>query len=142
MPLARTAIIAQIVLLTAPAPSSAQTGISAADGWVRMPAAGDAGAPAFVVVENPTMYDVYLVSAASEAAGAVEFRDAGGKPGTPAVVKEVTVPAYGQLEMTAEGVHLWLGALKRPLAPGDALTITLTTDSGASLSIPVVVKSG
>lgn len=114
-------------------------GVNAAEGWVKLPAAGDTATPAFVVVNNPTMYDIYLVSAESEIAGAVEFRDkSAGAAAQP--VKEVTAPAYGRVEMTADGVHLWLKDLKRPLTAGEKIAIQLTTDAGLVLQTAAIVR--
>ena len=50
--------------------------IRAADAWVKLPAPGETQAMAFANVENPTMYAVYIQSAAADAAGRVELRDA------------------------------------------------------------------
>jgi len=37
--------------------------VAASSSWVKLPAAGEAGAMAFVAIENPTMYEIYVVSA-------------------------------------------------------------------------------
>ena len=49
----------------------------ASEGWVQLPADGETSASAFVVVRNPGMYDVYLVSGSSEVAAKVELRQGG-----------------------------------------------------------------
>ena len=43
--------------------------ITVPEGWIELPADGATTASVFVVVKNPTMYDVYLVSAVSEGCG-------------------------------------------------------------------------
>ena len=77
-----------------------QTAISS--GWVKLPAAGATETAAYLVVDNPTQYDVFLQKASSDAAGAVEFRAAG----KPEPLTFVTVPAYESLEMDEKGTYL------------------------------------
>jgi copper(I)-binding protein len=95
-------------------------------------------ATAFVTIENPTMYDVYIIGAQSDAAAAVDLRDA--RKGTPQIVKDVAVPAFGQLEMSAASVHLVLKGLKKPLAAGDEVEIVLETDGGDRLKVAARAK--
>ena len=54
---------------------SAQKQLSASGAWVKVPAAGETMAMAFVEIANPTMYDVFFTSGTSNAAGKVELRD-------------------------------------------------------------------
>lgn len=111
---------------------------SAASGWVQLPSDGETSARAFVVVKNPTMYDVYVVSAASGVSGKVEIRDAVGDDAK--TVGEITVPAYGTLRMKADGVHLRLVDLERPLEEGETVRLTLTTDGSVKLLVRAVVR--
>ena len=103
-----------------------------------MPAGGDATA-AFVTIDNPTMYDAYLVSASSDVAASVTFRQrAKGQDANE--VKELVVPAYGSLEMSPDGPHLWLSGLKRPLTEKETVTLQLTTDGNLTLSVTAEVR--
>src|SRR5262245_10156198 len=68
---------------------------SVSSGWVKTPASGATSTEAYATVENPTMYAFYLLSATSDVAGTVELRQAG----KDAALEEVTVPAYGTLDM-------------------------------------------
>lgn len=111
---------------------------TAADGWVELPAAGETTTSAFAVVRNPTMYDIYLVSATSDVAGKVEFRKPG--DGEAKAVPELTVPAYGKLAMERDGAHLLLVDLKRPLHENESVALTLTTDGNVKLRIQAVVR--
>jgi copper(I)-binding protein len=120
--------------------ASGQRALSATTGWVKAPAAGAAGAAAFVTVENPGMYDIYVVSASTDAAGLVELRNPGQSDGAPPALKEAIVPAYNSLEMTPTGWHLWLTNLKRPLKVGDMITIVLMTDGGVALEVKADVR--
>ena len=116
--------------------------LNATEAWVKLPSPGETQAMAFATVENPTSYAVYVVSAKADVAGKVELRDAslsGDARLKP--VEFVTAPAYDSLYMGPTGAHLMLLDLKRPLEAGDAVAITLTTDSGATLQVRAIVKN-
>ena len=110
-------------------------------GWVKVAAPGETTTTAFAVIENTTMYDVYLVSAAADVAGKVEFREkVNGDSAEEQVKKFVTVPAYGSVSMDPKGLYLLLTDLKRPLKEADTVALTLTTDTGAALRVSAVVQ--
>ena len=109
---------------------------SVSSGWVKLPAAGATSTEAYATVENPTMYAFYVLSATSDVAGTVELRQTGKE----AALEEVTVPAYGSLAMDTKGIHLLLKDLKKPLAEGDTVNITVVTELGARLSVQATVK--
>ena len=115
-------------------PPTAQKAIAASDAWVTE-APADGTAAAYLSIDNPTMYDVYIVSATSDAAGKVELRD-GDKP-----VKEITVASFGSADLAAGGPFLKLSELKRPLKAGETIQLTLVTDGGVTLVTTAVVKA-
>jgi copper(I)-binding protein len=132
-------IATALVFVLAVGIAAAQKQLSASKGWVKAPAAGETSALAFALVDNPTMYDVYLVSAASDVADRVEFRR--GKPGAPPEpVANLTAPAYGAVELKADGVYLLLDGLKRALKAGETIVITLSTDSGVAIAVTAEVR--
>lgn len=128
-----------LALLVVSAPALAQKVLSATSGWVKAPAAGETSAVAFVTVDNPTMYDVSVVSAASDAAAKVELRRAV-KGTNPELVQFVGVPAYDSLRMTPDGILLRLVDLKKPLKVGDHVEISLTTDGDLVVSVTAEVR--
>lgn len=115
-----------------------QKDAGASDGWIKLPAAGDTMASAFVVVENPTMYDIYLMSGATEVAEKVEFREKAG--GVEQALKMVTVAAFDSVSMNPNGIYLRLTGLKRPLKEGEAIPLTLTTSGSAVMQVSAVVR--
>ncbi len=117
-----------------------QPTVRASGAWIQAPAPGATDARAFVVVDNGTMYDIYIVGAETDVAGTVELRHTPKSSVTPAAIKEVPVAAYGRLEMSPYAVHLHLGALKRPLAAGDVVTLVIYTDIGEQLTVSASVK--
>ena len=112
----------------------AQPAITASDGWIAE-SAPDGTAAAYLSISNPTMYDIYVVKATSDAAGKIELRD-GDK-----AVKEITVPSYGSAELTATGPHVMLMDLKNALKAGENVTLTLMTDGGVTVVTTAVVKA-
>jgi len=112
----------------------AQPAITVSDAWLAESAAGGTAAVS-LTINNPTMYDIYVVKATSDAAGTIELRD-GGKS-----VKEITVPSFGFAELTASGPHLVLMELKQALKVGENVTLTLMTDGGITVVTTAVVKA-
>ena len=106
------------------APTAADATMVATDGAVSV----------YLTINNPTMYDIYVMSAASEAAGKVELYS-GDKP-----VEHMTVAAYGSLTLKTGGMSLRLSDLKRSLKAGENVAITLVTDGGIQIVATAVVK--
>lgn len=128
------------VLLAWPAGQAAQPAPAAVSAWVAAPAAGATTTSAFVEISNPTMYEIYITGATSDAAAKVELRAGASGGAEPAVVPEFPVPAYGGTRAAASAPHLRLVGVTRPLAPGDTVQLTLTTDGGATLKVAAPVR--
>ncbi|MGD9904846.1 MAG: copper chaperone PCu(A)C [Vicinamibacterales bacterium] len=111
---------------------------TAVSAWVAAPAAGATSAVAYVEITNPTMYEIFVVSATADAAGKVELRGAGADA---PVVTEFPVQAYGSTAAEAGAPHLRLLELKKPLAAGDAVALVLTTDSGVQMKVSATVRA-
>ena len=106
------------------------------------PTATDAGALisatsaiVFATINNPSMYDIYIVSGKSESADSVAFRE-GDK-----TLTSLTVPAYGSLELKPAAQVVALSGLKGQFKEGDELNLTLETDGGVAIAIAAIVKS-
>ncbi len=128
-----TAVVAATVL------TAAQAAPSASEAWVAEPPAGATATDAYVVVDNPTMYEVWVVSVATDAAGGAEIVE--GPADAARSVKELSVPAYGRAELKPGAVRIRLKGLKRPLKAGDAVALTLTTDGGVAIKVSATVKA-
>src|SRR5215471_4167424 len=124
-----------VVVMASVAVAGQDKVVKASNGWVKLPAAGEPQAMAFVTIENPGMYEVNVTSARADAAGKVEMRDAG------QAVTFINVPAYGRVDMSPGAVHLVLLAVKQPLKEGDAVTLTLATDSDITLTVAAQVRT-
>ena len=117
---------------------SGQKALSASKAWIKAPAAGETTAAAFVVVDNPTMYDVYLMSVTTDVAGKAQFQKVVG--GKPEVVEAITAPAYDSVELKPDGNQIALLDLKRQLTPGEKIVLTLTTDGGVTIDVEAEVR--
>jgi len=117
-----------------------QASVTASGGWIAEPPPDATATSGYVAIENPTMYDVYVVSVTSDAAGRLEFREAVPGDNQSKTVKVLTVPAYGTVDLAPNGVHLLLLDLKRPLKAGDTVSLTLTTDAGVTMKVAAVVR--
>jgi copper(I)-binding protein len=126
-----------VLVVSSAAAARAQRKVaSISSGWVKLPAPGTTQAEAYLVIDNPTAYDLSLQKPSSDAAGAVEIREAG----KPAALDFLTVAAYGGLEMGGKSAYLLLRDLKQPLTEGATVPISVMTDSGAALTVQAVVK--
>ncbi len=139
---ARRAVLAAMVaatalLTTAGAAVAQDKPITTEDAWVKLPDAGAKSTTAYLTVNNPGMYAIYLVSGTSDAAGKIEFRDAS-KGNAPQ--EDVTVPAYGAAYLNAKGAQLFLSDLKKDLKEGDTVHITLKTELGIPIEVDAKVK--
>ena len=115
-----------------------QKTLNASKAWVKAPAAGETTATAFVVVDNPTMYDVYLVSVSTDAAGKAQFQKMVGAKAE--AIESITAPAYDSVELKPDGNQILLMDLKRPLNAGDKIKLTLTTDNFATIEVEAEVR--
>ena len=118
------AVIAVFALITQSAPSASDATAVVAG----------ATASVYVVINNPTMYDIYVMSATSDAAAKVELYSAD-KP-----VDNMTVAAYGSLTLKAGGMFLRLSDIKRELKAGESITVTMMTDGGVAIAATAPVK--
>jgi copper(I)-binding protein len=119
---------------------AAQAPMTASSAWVVEPAAGATSTSAYALIENPTMYEAYVVGVVADAAAAAEVAD--GSAESAKAVRELAVPAYGRTEMKPGGTHIRLKDLKKPLKEGDTVVLTLTTDAGATIKVTAPVKKG
>ena len=104
------------------------------------PAASDAsaaivpgGVAIYATLTNPTMYDAYVQSGTSDA-GKVELRE-GGK-----TTSNITIPAYGSVELKADGPFVLVSELKAQPKAGDTINLKLMTDGGVAIAITATVK--
>ena len=98
---------------------------------------------AFMILRNPTDIDRKLVSAESDITETVEFHTHLHENGMMRMrqVEKIQIPARGETVFQPGGFHLMLIGLRQPLKLGQAVTINLTFDDGATEQIQAEVKS-
>ncbi len=99
------------------------------------------GVAIYATLNNPTMYDAYAQSGTSDA-GNVELRE--GDPSTPLgagkPTANITIPAFGSVELKAGGPFVLVSGLKGQPKAGDTVNVKLMTDGGVAIAIAAVVK--
>jgi copper(I)-binding protein len=128
----RTAIV--VVLLNLPI--HAQPTPTSTDATVLI---NKTSAVVFMTINNPSMYDIYIVSGKSESAESIAFMETS-KDGDKAITS-LTVPAYGSIELKPAERRIRLSGLKGQFKEGDELKLTLETDGGASIEVAAIVKA-
>jgi copper(I)-binding protein len=123
----RTALVASLLFLPLYAqgkdPSASDASAAIVPGGVAI----------YATLSNPSMYDAYVQSGKSDA-GKVELRDKGQPTGN------ITIPAFGSVELKAGGPFVLVTDLKSAPKAGDSIKVTLETDGGAAIAVTAVVK--
>ncbi len=112
------------------------------DAWVREAPAGRKVTAAFLVAENPGKSPRSIVSATSDAAETVELHEMKqvGSTMEMSPVKSIEVPAGGKTELKPGGLHVMMFGLKKPLAEGDTVMVTLVLDNGTKVNVAAQVR--
>ena len=107
----------------------------------RNPEASDAsaaivpgGVAVYALLTNPTMYDAYVQSGTSDA-GKIELRDESNK-----ATSNITIPAYGSVELKAGGPLVLVSELKGQPKAGETINLKLLTDGGVAIAIAATIK--
>jgi hypothetical protein len=144
--MAPTRIVAAAVLaLLASLPAAAQTAadtISVVDAYVRAPAPNAPATGAFMVLKNSGATERKLVKAESPAARVVELHDHIDEGGVKKMrpVPAIAIAARGEAVLKPGSLHVMLIDMKKPLAEGDSVSITLGFDDGSSKRIDAPVR--
>lgn len=133
-------LVLSAVAAVSAAAAGRQPAPTAVSAWVAVPAAGATATAAYVEVSNPTMYEIYVTGATTDAAASVELRGPAAGGAEPPAIPEFAVPAYGSTTAAASAPHLRLVGLTRPLKAGDTVQLTLTTDGGVKMSVAAAVR--
>lgn len=140
----RGALAVAFVALAAPCnPLLAQSAtVVARDAWVREAVGGRKVTGAFLVLENTGTAVRSIVSGTADAAETLELHEMvrDGTMMKMSPVKSIEIPAGGKTELRPGGLHLMLFGLKRPLAAGDSIHVTLTLDDGSTLMVTAGVR--
>lgn len=118
-------------------------GLTVQDAYARAASPTAKAGAAFLIIENTGAADDALVAVTSDVAKRIELHthiDAGdGVMQMREVEGGLPVPAGGTLMMKRGGDHVMMMGLTRPLAQGDVVTLTMTFESGATMTVDVPV---
>ncbi|GIV84345.1 MAG: hypothetical protein KatS3mg052_1352 [Candidatus Roseilinea sp.] len=163
------AVAAALLLVACAAPAtpapntSGQSDIAIRDAWARptmgMVSAGEGhshgssdktdtaksgvNSAAYMVIENKGNAPDKLLRASGDIADMIQVHQTKEKDGM-MMMEEVAggleIPANGSVELRPAGYHIMLMGVKRELKPGDAFQLTLTFQSGKTVSVDVAVR--
>jgi copper(I)-binding protein len=135
----RTLIVGLLFLAGLAAQTAA---VTAHDGWVRLPAPSKSETAFYVELENHGAQPRAVVAVSSDAADKAEMHKMmmeGDMMGMMPIDK-VAIPANGKASLSPNGMHVMLFGLKKKLAAGDKVTVTLKLDDGSSVPVTAIVK--
>lgn len=145
------AIVSFGLTACAPASSSTPTSPTIADAWVKAvpEVMKDMDMTAlFGEVTNPTDETVYLTGGTVADATLTEtkldahevVKDADGKMKMQEVSNGIPVPAHGSVTLKPGSFHVMFWNLKKPIAVGDEITVTLNFSNGSTLNVTAVAR--
>jgi len=116
--------------------------IDVVDPYVQLTPPGIRVSAAYLTLRNGGDRDARLVAASCPSAGATELHNHIDDNGVMRMrqVKEILVPAHGEVAFKPGGYHVMLIDLKTPLKESDKLAITLVFADGSSKTIEVPVR--
>jgi len=117
-------------------------GIEVSGASIRATAPGMTATGGYLTITNLGNTDDRLIAASAEFAGRVELHEMI-MDGDVMKMREredgVAVPAGGMAILRPGGLHLMLMGLKDTMIPGEERTVTLTFQSGHSVTVPALV---
>jgi len=130
------------VALSGPSALAQPAAVTARDAWVREPSPSGNNTAMFVVLENQGADRRAVVSASADLAGRAELHEMRMERGMMRMspVARIDVPAGGSTELKAGGRHVMLFDLKKRVAAGTSMVVTLTFDDGTKATVTAVVR--
>ena len=133
---------AALLVGTALPRAAAESAITVSDPYVRLLPPGATTSAAYLLMKNSGAADRKLVKADSPVAQSIEVHEHRTDNGVMKMreVGSILIKAHAQTELKPGGYHLMLIGVKRPLAEGDSVAITLTFDDGSKQPIAALVR--
>lgn len=135
------AAVLSLPLLATTARAQAAT-VVAHDAWVREAMGARKVTAVFLTLENTGATARSVVSGTADVAETLELHEMvrDGTMMKMSPVKAIEVPAGARTELKPGGLHLMLFGLRKPLAAGDSVRVTLAMDDGSTLAITAGVR--
>ena len=134
--------MAGLFLFSAAALAQSHTGIMTTAGWAPASLAGAKTGIAYATVMNHSGKTVEITALSSPVASTVELHDQSQKDGV-VTMRRVEVPRLvpgKSMKLKPGGRHFMLIGLKEPLIEGQTFPLTITFDSGESVTAEITVK--
>jgi len=135
--------LALLGLLVAAVSAAAQpTPLSAQDAWIRATPGVDVAA-AYLTLHNSGTQPLVVSGVRSAAAAAAMIHESTLVNGqsTMRAHEPLRIAAGETVRLAPGGLHIMLRGLTRPLAPGDAVPLTLLLEGGASVTVTAHVRA-
>lgn len=139
----RWLITALLALLSIASRSGPAIDVEVGDAWIRWLPANLPGA-GYMTVTNTGPTAVALIGASSADYGEVSFHETRNDRGMTEMAPIASIPLKPRSSVRFEsgGYHLMLMQPKRPLHPGDKVTVTFRLSDGRTMTVPFLVRAG
>lgn len=117
--------------------------LSVVDPYVRQAPPSARATGAFMTIRNTSDKTVQVVKAASSVAKVTELHNHINDNGVMRMrqVKEISVPAKGEVQLKPGSYHVMLIDMQAPLKEGDTVAITLGFSDGGTLTVQAPVRN-
>lgn len=98
---------------------------------------------AYMVIENTGATADRLISITSDVSDMVQVHETtveNGMARMQEIIGGLEIPAGGKVELMPGGLHIMIMNVNRTLSPGDAISLTLTFESGTVITLDVPIK--
>lgn len=139
----RLALAAAVSLVAGGALSAQAATVTARDAWAREAPAGRKASAIFLTAENTGGTARSIVSGSTDVSDTLELHEMkkDGEMMRMSPVASIAVPAHGNVQLRPGGLHLMLFGLRKPLAVGDTVHVTLTLDNGSHIMVAAPVRA-
>lgn len=94
----------------------------------------------FMQLKNKASQNYELVAATSPVANKILLREPQGKNAVPKIVRSIIIPRNTEKDLQVGGAHVMLIGLKKSLAPGESVPLTLIYSDGSWITINATVN--
>lgn len=135
-------VFALLILLPTLAAIGAEADVSVSGGYVRGLPPSLRQTAAYMTLRNHSEEDLLLVGSESPVAVEVSLHESVMEDGVMSMrhVADARLPAGGQLALAPGRLHLMLTGLRRALAEGDEVALTLRFDDGSEKQVTLPVR--
>lgn len=131
-----------IVIWLALAASAQAQNLLVKDAWIRGIPPSATSTAAFMIIQNSGPDERILQSAACDIAEIVQIHtmEQIGEMMTMKEIKELRVPANGQIALAPKGDHIMLIGLRKPIREGETIPLSLNFADGTIVKVEALVK--